>query len=60
MLIEVINGPNIEEENKPNYLINTINKGFYVELDLWYVNNKLYLGNDKTTVFHRVSIFIRK
>ena len=21
-----INGPNIEEENKPNYLINTINK----------------------------------
>ena len=34
-----INGPNIEEENKPNYLINTINKGFFVELDLWYVIN---------------------
>ena len=39
-------GPNIDEENKPEYLIKTINKGFFVELDLWVVNNKLYLGHD--------------
>lgn len=41
-----INGPNTEEENNPEYLIKTINKGFFVELDLWYLNNKLYLGHD--------------
>jgi len=41
-----INGPNIKEENKPEYLIKTINKGFFVELDLWYLDDKLYLGHD--------------
>ena len=42
-----INGQNIHEENKPKYLLNAINKGYYVELDLWYANNKLYLGHDE-------------
>ena len=53
-----INGPNIEEENKPNYLINTINKGFFVELDLWYVNNRLYLGHDKPQYFIEYSFLL--
>ena len=42
-----INGPNIKDENNPNYLLSAINKGYYVELDLWYKNNKLYLGHDE-------------
>ena len=41
-----INGPNILE-NKPEYIMNTINKGYYVELDLWKINNNLYLGHDE-------------
>ena len=35
-----INGPNPIEENKPEYLLSTIEKGYHVELDLWYINNK--------------------
>ena len=35
-----INGPNTEEENNPEYLIKTINKGVFVEHDLWYLKNK--------------------
>jgi hypothetical protein len=41
-----VNGPNINEENKPDYLLNTIKQGYFVELDLWYKNNELYLGHD--------------
>ena len=40
------NGPNELFENKPEYLTNAINKGFFIETDLWYLNNKLYLGHD--------------
>lgn len=42
-----INGPNKEHENKPEYLINALNEGYYIELDLWYVDNNLYLGHDE-------------
>lgn len=41
-----VNGPNINEENKPDYLLNTIKQGYFVELDLWYKDNELYLGHD--------------
>lgn len=41
-----INGPNPKEENKPEYLLNTIKLGYHVEVDLWYIDNKLYLGHD--------------
>jgi len=42
-----INGPDHINENKPEYLLDTIAKGFYVETDLWMINNLLYLGHDK-------------
>ena len=42
-----INGPNKEQENKPEYLINALNEGYYIELDLWYIDNNLYLGHDE-------------
>lgn len=41
-----ISGPNPEKENHPDYIKNAIDAGFNVELDLWAINNKLYLGHD--------------
>ena len=41
-----LDGPDPINENKPEYLINAIAKGFYVETDLWLVDNILYLGHD--------------
>jgi hypothetical protein len=41
-----INGPNKEKENNPEYIMDAINKGYYVEIDLWVIDNKLYLGHD--------------
>ena len=41
-----INGPDKENENNPKYLIAAIEKGFYVETDLWLIENDLYLGHD--------------
>jgi hypothetical protein len=42
-----INGPNSNEENKSEYLLNTVQMSYYIELDLWYINNKLYFFHDK-------------
>lgn len=41
-----INGKNPEKENHPDYIIEALNLGYDVEIDVWYVNNKLYLGHD--------------
>ena len=41
-----ISGPNPERENHPNYILEAINGGFHVEIDLRVINNKLYLGHD--------------
>lgn len=42
-----MNGPNPVEENKPEYLLKAIEKGYHVETDLWYIDDKLYLGHDE-------------
>lgn len=46
-----INGPNKEKENKPEYLLDAIKKGYYVETDLWVTEtingNSLHLGHDE-------------
>ena len=26
-------------ENKPEYILKALNKDFYVEIDVWYINN---------------------
>lgn len=42
-----IDGPNRQEENKPEYLLKAIQKGYDVELDLWYTEDGTYkLGHD--------------
>lgn len=44
-----INGPESDNENHPDYIVNSINKGFDVEVDIKYniVDHKLYLGHDE-------------
>ena len=41
-----ISGPNPNKENHPDYIKEALNKGFNVEIDLWFDNNKVYLGHD--------------
>jgi hypothetical protein len=41
-----INGIENENENKPEYLIDAIEKGFDVEVDVRFENNKFFLGHD--------------
>lgn len=41
-----LNGIKSEEENKPDYLDFAIKKGFDVEVDVRFENNKFFLGHD--------------
>jgi len=40
-----LNGPNKELENNPQQIIEVI-KEYDVEIDLWRINNELFLGHD--------------
>jgi hypothetical protein len=42
-----INGKKPHLENQPNYINNAISLGYDVEIDLWWVNGKTYLGHDE-------------
>lgn len=41
-----INGKDPNLENHPEYINNAINEGYDVEVDVWYVGDKWYLGHD--------------
>lgn len=41
-----IDGKNKDKENKPDYIIEALKKGFQVEIDTWYVGGNFYLGHD--------------
>ena len=41
-----IDGKNIDLENQPSYIDSAIKSGYNVEIDVWYIDNKLYLGHD--------------
>ena len=43
------NGPNIQIENRPDTIHKALSQGYDVEIDLWAVDNKLYLGHDSPT-----------
>lgn len=54
-----INGKNELEENKPEYIIESINLGYDCEIDLWVENNNLFLGHDLPQ--HEISFsFLKK
>jgi hypothetical protein len=42
-----ISGPNPEFENNYDYLLRTLKAGYDIEVDVWYVDNKYYLGHDE-------------
>lgn len=42
-----LTGPEPENENKPEYIQQAINKGYEVEIDVWCNEGNLYLGHDK-------------
>lgn len=42
-----LDGPNLELENNPSYLLKALDSNFYVETDVWLIDNKLMLGHDK-------------
>ena len=41
-----VNGINSERENDPKYILEAINKGYECEIDVWFINDRLYLGHD--------------
>lgn len=41
-----INGKNETEENKPEYIVESIKQGYDCEIDLWVINKSLLLGHD--------------
>ena len=42
-----LNGPNEVRENSPYYIMEAIAEGYDVEVDLWWVDGKVYLGHDE-------------
>ena len=42
-----LNGKNVELENTPGYIDKAISSGFSVEVDVWRVEKKFFLGHDK-------------
>lgn len=41
-----INGVDVNNENKPSYIDIALSLGYDVEIDIWWVDNNLYLGHD--------------
>lgn len=44
-----INGPNLDKENHPDYINISLQLGYDVEVDVWYNDEKWYLGHDYPT-----------
>ena len=42
-----LNGPEIKNENKRDYILNAMEKGFDGEVDIHFYKNKFYLGHDE-------------
>ncbi len=42
-----IGGRIIEEENNPEYVMDTLSIGYDVEIDVWFIDNVFYLGHDE-------------
>ena len=54
-----LNGPKPKWENDPDYIRKTLDKGFDVEIDVWYENSSFYLGHDEPT--HKIDVgFLKK
>jgi hypothetical protein len=49
-----LKGPDLKNENHPDYIIAAHQQGFDVEIDVWYDNGKFLLGHDEPQ--HEVNI----
>ena len=54
----LFNGPNPQTENSPTQIMHALALGFDVEIDLWCVDSKYYLGHDGP-VYHIPQEFLR-
>jgi len=45
-----ISGMDKQSENKPDYILNALNIGYNVEVDIWHHKNELYLGHDEPII----------
>ena len=45
-----LNGINPKQENKPSYIFNALERSFDVEVDVWFVKGKFYLGHDEPEI----------
>jgi len=43
-----------ERENHPSYIVEAVNLGIDVEIDVWYVDGEFYLGHDEP--MHKVDL----
>ena len=41
-----VNGKNTQRENHPSYIDEAIEAGYDVEIDIWYLEGRLFLGHD--------------
>ena len=46
-----IYGSNPDLENNPEYVLNAIELGYEVEIDVWIVNGEFFLGHDEPLYF---------
>jgi hypothetical protein len=44
-----VDGPNEDKENHPDYINDALGMGYDVEIDIWHINDKWYLGHDNPT-----------
>jgi hypothetical protein len=60
----LVDGPNKQFENQPSRINNALKSGYDAEIDLWVVDDRLYLGHDEpqyniTTEFlHQAGLWI--
>ena len=42
-----LSGPNLSQENKESTILHAVDAGFDCEVDVWFVDKKLFLGHDE-------------
>lgn len=50
-------GPNPKRENRMDHILDALNQGFNVEIDVWYKNKQWWLGHDEPTYKTGTSLF---
>ncbi len=53
-----LTGPNPSNENNPEYIKAALKAGFDVEIDVWFVDDKFYLGHDEPQYEVKFEFFI--